>query len=131
MSWNNCDSISEWCLQNHYETVATTFSEQTTGTIYSISVSTTINGGDITSIVPAGITGSIDYPDANCSAIFIVDVSGSIFIHATPKSGSIFTRWGTNQCDSESRFNGICTMNQINGSPLTTTRRADAFFLVE
>lgn len=134
VSLTNCDSISEVGVcritMTQDETVSATFSERTTGTVYSISVSGAGTIGDITSVVPAGITGSIDCPDVNCADLFIVDVSGSISIRATPKPGSIFMSWGANQCDSESRSNGvgICTMNLINGSPPTTTRRADASF---
>ncbi len=134
VEWTGCDRIGEagYCelTLTADRTVTATFSEQS-GTIYSISASSSdATKGDVVSVAPSGITGSINCPSVNCADLFTVTTSGSITLEARPKPGSIFASWGAGQCDSESRVNGvgICTMNLIDGSPMTTTRRADAQF---
>lgn len=134
VEWTGCDGITEGGLceltLDQDRTITATYSEQT-GTVYSISASSSdATKGDVVSVVPSGITGSINCPSSNCADLFTVTTSGSITLEARPKPGSIFASWGAGQCDSESRVNGvgICTMNLIDGSPMTTTRRADAQF---
>lgn len=133
--WTGCGTIVEagTCVLvlTQDTTVTASFSEVVIVPVYSISVAGALQSNRVvSSSVPAGITGSIDCPDAQCTDLFLVSTPGSITLQAIPAAGSTFINWGSNNpCDSVAMVNGFseCTLDLTPGS--LSSRQVTPFFL--